>query len=372
MDVRIIDETNVQHLKSSQDDAILKNMCKILVTGAAGFIGARVACLLADRGDEVVGVDNINGFYYVKLKYARLKECGVECENEDILRGKWYQSTKFPNYRFVRLSIESKEAINLLFGSEHFDKVIHLAAQAGVQFSKKHPYEYMKSNLDGFEDILEACRWHKVNKLVFASSSSVYGMNQNEKFSEEDPTNTPVSLYAASKIANEAMAHCYAHQYGINCIGLRFFTVYGPWGRPDMSPMLFADKIRKNKTIKLYGKGEMIRDFTYIDDIVHGVICATDYELNVKHCPNKVPFRIYNIGNGHPIKMKTFLEALEKTYGEKSKFKLIKVVRSGDVIRTSADTSRIESELHFKPKWNLEDGLEEFIKWYKSDKNPLK
>ncbi len=345
---------------------------KILVTGAAGFIGSHVVCLLAERGDDIVGVDNINDYYDVRLKYARLKECGINCESNDVLRGKWYQSTKLPNYRFVRLSIESKEAINLLFGYEHFDKVIHLAAQAGVQFSKEHPYEYMKSNLDGFEDILEACRWHKVNKLVFASSSSVYGINQNEKFSEEDPTNTPVSLYAASKIADEAMAHCYAHQYGISCIGLRFFTVYGPWGRPDMSPIKFADKIRKEETIELYGNGDMVRDFTYIDDVAQGVIIAADHELKEEICPNKVPFRIFNIGNGHPIKMIDFLIALEQIYGKKSEFKLVQNVRSGDVMRTSADTSRIESEMNFKPKWNLEDGLKEFVKWYKSDKNPLK
>ena len=345
---------------------------KILVTGAAGFIGARVTNLLAKLGDEVVGVDNINSYYDVRLKYARLKESGIECENEDILRGKWYQSTKFPNYRFVRLSIESKEAINLLFGTEHFDKVIHLAAQAGVQFSKEHPYEYLKSNLDGFEDILEACRWHKVNKFVFASSSSVYGMNQKDKFCEEDPINTPISLYAASKIANEAMAHCYSYQYGIQCIGLRFFTVYGPWGRPDMSPIKFADKIREKETIELYGNGEMVRNYTYIDDIVQGVICATNYELKEEMCPNKVPFRIYNIGSGNPIKIKDFLKSIEKIYGDKTKFELKNDVPSGDVMRTSADTSRIENEMHFKPHWNLEEGLKEFIKWYKSDKNPLK
>ena len=345
---------------------------KILVTGAAGFIGARVACLLAERGDEVVGVDNINAYYDVKLKYARLKECGINCESNDVLRGKWYQSTKLPNYRFVRLSIESKEAINLLFGSEHFDKVIHLAAQAGVQFSKEHPYEYMKSNLDGFEDILEACRWHKVNKLVFASSSSVYGMNHNDKFDEEDPTNTPISLYAASKIADEAMAHCYAHQYGINCIGLRFFTVYGPWGRPDMSPTQFADKIRKKETIELYGNGEMIRDFTYIDDVAEGIIRANDYELDTKKSSNNVPFQIYNIGCSHPIKMSDFVKKLEVAYGEKTKVELINDIRSGDVLKTSANISKIEAEMNFRPKWELEKGLKEFVKWYKSDKNPLK
>ena len=345
---------------------------KILVTGSAGFIGSRVAYLLVERGHDVVGVDNINNYYDVRLKYARLRECGIECENDTILYGNWYHSTKFPNYRFVRLSVDSKQAIHLLFGTEQFDKVIHLAAQAGVQFSKENPYEYMKSNLDGFIDILEACRWHGVNHLVFASSSSVYGMNQKDKFSEEDKVDTPVSLYAASKIANEHMAHCYAHQYGISCIGLRFFTVYGPWGRPDMTPMLFADKIHKKEKITLYGNGEMLRDFTYIDDIAEGIMRATNHKLNKQECPNNVPFKIYNIGSGHPTKMVDFVKELEDAYGDRTKVELTEEVRSGDVLRTSADISKLKNELEYSPKWNLKDGLKEFIVWYKSNQNPLK
>lgn len=347
-------------------------MTKILVTGAAGFIGSRVAYLLAERGHDVVGVDNINDYYDVRLKYSRLRECGIECESNNVLYGIWHQSTKFLNYRFVKLSVDSKQAINLLFGTEHFDKVIHLAAQAGVQFSKENPYEYMKSNLDGFIDILEACRWHGVNHLVFASSSSVYGMNQKDKFSEEDKVDTPVSLYAASKIANENMAHCYAHQYGISCIGLRFFTVYGPWGRPDMTPMMFADKIRKKEKITLYKNGEMLRDFTYIDDIAEGIIRASDYELNKQECLNNVPFKIYNIGNGHPVKMVDFVKELSKAYGDCTAVELTEEVRSGDVLRTSADISKLQRELEYCPQWDLKKGLKEFIVWYKSDKNPLK
>lgn len=344
---------------------------KILVTGAAGFIGSRVAYLLAERGDEVVGIDNINDYYDVKLKYARLKECGIECGNNDALRGKCYQSSRFPNYRFIRLSVDSKQAVHLLFGSEHFDKVIHLAAQAGVKFSKDNPYEYMKSNLDGFMDILEACRLYDVKHLVFASSSSVYGMNQNDTFSEEDKVDTPVSLYAASKIANEAMAHCYAHQYRIKCIGLRFFTVYGPWGRPDMAPILFADKIRNNEEITLYGNGEMIRDFTYIDDVAEGIILANDYELDAKKCLNNVPFQIYNIGGANPIKISSFVKKLETAYGKDASVQLVGKIRSEDVLKTSANISKIKVDLHFQPKWELESGLIEFVKWYKSDKNPL-
>lgn len=230
----------------------------------------------------------------------------------------------------------------------------------------------MKSNLDGFMDILEACRWHGVKQLVFASSSSVYGMNQNDLFNEEDPTNTPISLYAASKIANEAMAHSYAHQYGISCIGLRFFTVYGPWGRPEMVPMMFADKIRKKEKITLYKDGEMLRDFTYIDDIAEGVIRAADYELNKQKCPNNVPLKVYNIGNGHPVKMVDFVKELAEAYGDSTEVELTKEVRSGDVLRTNADISKPKNELGYSPKWNLRDGLKEFIIWYKSDKNPLK
>ena len=230
----------------------------------------------------------------------------------------------------------------------------------------------MKSNLDGFIDILEACRFHNVKHLVFASSSSVYGMNQKDKFSEEDKVDTPISLYAASKIANEAIAHCYAHQYDISCVGLRFFTVYGPWGRPDMTPMMFADKIRKKEKIPLYRNGVMLRDFTYIDDIAEGVICATNHKLNKQECPNNVPFKIYNIGNGNPIKMVDFVKELEEVYGNYTEVELTEEVRSGDVLRTSADISKLKNELGYSPKKNLKEGLKEFITWYKSDKNPLK
>lgn len=344
---------------------------KILVTGAAGFIGSHVAHLLAERGDEVVGVDNMNDYYDVKLKYARLRECGIECESENVPLDKKYVSNKFPNYCFVRLSIESKDFLNVLFGDEHFDKVIHLAAQPGVQYSKEHPENYITSNVMGFINVLEACRHHNIKHLVYASSSSVYGINANEFFSEEDKVSTPLSLYAASKIANESMAHCYAHQYGISCIGLRFFTVYGPWGRPDMTPMLFANNIREGKEIVLYGNGDIIRDFTYIDDIAAGIICANDHQLVREECPNNVPSQIYNIGGGSPIRMIDFVKTLEKLYGKNAKIRLAEEVREGDVKRTSADLRKLQRDFSFVPHWSLENGLAEFVNWHKSDKNPL-
>ncbi|MCR5444425.1 MAG: NAD-dependent epimerase/dehydratase family protein [Bacteroidales bacterium] len=343
---------------------------KILVTGAAGFIGARLALMLAKRGDEVLGIDNINDYYDVRLKYGRLRECGIESDVDDMAFCKMYQSTKYPSLRFMRMSIEEKQLLDYIFETERFDVVVNLAAQAGVRYSIANPYSYMQSNLVGFLNILEACRFHGVKKLVFASSSSVYGMNDKTPFSEEDKVDTPVSLYAASKKSNELMAHCYSKLYGIHAIGLRFFTVYGPWGRPDMSPMLFANALRDNKPIKVFNNGDMLRDFTYIDDIVEGTICAVDYNLKTEDCPNGVAYRIYNIGCGHPVRLMDFINEIELAYGKKAE-KVFLPMQPGDVYQTYADTSRLRNDMGYCPHWSLNEGIVEFMKWYNSKTNPL-
>ena len=333
-------------------------MSKILVTGAAGFIGSKLSYELIRRGDDVVGVDNINDYYDIRLKYGRLREIlGVE-------------DNRYDNFRFLRLSIEDKEKLDALFASERFDVVVNLAAQAGVRYSITNPYTYMQSNLVGFLNILEACRNYHVPKLVFASSSSVYGMNEKVPYNEEDKVDTPVSLYAASKKSNELMAHCYAKLYGLQCIGLRFFTVYGPWGRPDMSPMLFANSLRDGKPIKVFNNGDMIRDFTYIDDIVEGTIRTIDKDIPIDKRVNGVAYRIYNIGCSHPVRLMDFISELEIAYGTQAE-KIYLPMQPGDVYQTNADTTRLEIEMGYKPHVSLCEGLAEFVKWYKSDKNPL-
>ena len=284
------------------------DMRKVLVTGVAGFIGSRLAFALAKRGVHVVCVDSINDYYDVRLKYGRLKECGIDSGDLDMLWNREYTSPMFPNLRFLRLSIDDKDAVNKLFERNRFDVVVNLAAQAGVRYSITNPYSYLQSNLVGFLNILEACRNTNVPKLVFASSSSVYGMNAKVPYSEDDKVDEPVSLYAATKKSNELMAYSYSKLYGIQSIGLRYFTVYGPWGRPDMSPMLFADALRTGQPIKVFNNGNMLRDFTFIDDIVEGTMRAVDYSLE----PNKdeVAYRIYNIGCGHPVPLMEFIEEL--------------------------------------------------------------
>lgn len=344
---------------------------KILVTGTVGFIASKIAAILAQRGDEVIGVDNINDYYDVRLKYARLRELlGIDYAGTDMPFTKEYASTQFPNFRFIRLSIEDKAAMDALFENEHFDVVLNLAAQAGVRYSITNPYAYMQSNLVGFLNILEACRNYNVTKLVFASSSSVYGINEKVPYNEEDKVDTPVSLYAASKKSNELMAHCYSKLYGIQCIGLRFFTVYGPWGRPDMSPMLFATALRDGKPIKVFNNGDMIRDFTYIDDIAEGTIRTIDHDIPADKRENGVSYRIYNIGCSHPVKLMDFISEMESAYGAEAKKEFLPM-QPGDVYQTNADTSRLESEMGYKPHVSLHEGIGEFMKWYKSEKNPL-
>ena len=343
----------------------------ILITGIAGFIASRVAQMLAQRGDTVVGVDNINDYYDVRLKQVRLSELlgiselGSERINEpDIPYNKEYTSAIYPNLSFIRLSIDNKMAVDAVFELEHFDVVVNLAAQAGVRYSITHPYTYMQSNLVGFLNILEACRNNNVPKLVFASSSSVYWLNEKVPYNEEDKVDSPVSLYAASKKSNELMAHCYSKLYGFQTIGLRYFTVYGPWGRPDMSPMLFANALKEDKPIKVFNNGDMIRDFTYIDDIAEGTIRAIDHTLDKAQCEHGVPYKIYNIGCSHPVKLMDFISEMEQAYGKEAKKEFLPM-QAGDVYQTNADCTRLEKEVGYRPKVRLHEGIQNFMRWFK-------
>ena len=345
---------------------------KILVTGVAGFIGSYVCKRLLNRGDEVVGIDNINAYYDVKLKYGRLRILGIEKEAVD-----WYrfvQSILFENFRFIRMDLKDKQAMQMLFANEYFDKVINLAAQAGVRYSIETPYAYEESNIDGFLNILEGCRHYQVKHLVYASSSSVYGLNGKVPFSENDSVAHPVSLYAATKKSNELMAHTYSHLYAIPTTGLRFFTVYGPWGRPDMSPFLFASAILNNRPIKVFNNGDMLRDFTYIDDIVEGVLRVIDHvpepnlnwnDQNPEPSSSKAPYKIYNIGNSHPVKLMDFIEAIEKAIGHPAD-KIYFPMQPGDVYQTNADSTALERELGFKPNKSIIEGVRDTIDWYRS------
>ena len=339
---------------------------KILVTGAAGFIGSRLMFQLASRGDEVVGIDSINDYYDVRLKFGRLSECGFK---EPYKEGESKESTLLGGCRFIKMSIDDKPSVDKLFKEEAFDKVVNLAAQAGVRYSITNPYAYLQSNLVGFLNILEACRHNGVRHLVYASSSSVYGLNAKVPYSEADKTDAPVSLYAATKKSNELMAHAYCNLYGISMTGLRFFTVYGPWGRPDMAPMLFAKAISTGETIKVFNGGDMIRDFTYIDDIVEGTIGAIDHEPAPD--ANGLKYRVYNIGCSNPVKLMDFISELEGALGTEAKKEFLPM-QPGDVYQTNADTSLLEKEIGYKPHIRLHEGISKFIDWYKSDKNPIK
>lgn len=342
---------------------------KILVTGTAGFIGYHLAKKLLERGDTVIGLDNINDYYDVNLKYARLKELGIDREKID--KG-LVQSTIYPNHQFIKMDLADTEGINHLFETEKFDAVCNLAAQAGVRYSLENPHAYIDSNIKGFMNILEACRHYGVTNLSYASSSSVYGLNKEQPFRTSDHTDHPVSLYAATKKANEMMAHTYSHLYGIATTGLRFFTVYGPWGRPDMAPMLFADAILNNRPIKVFNHGKMSRDFTYIDDIVDGIIKVIDnpakpIEETNKNLPpqhSTAPYRLYNIGNNAPVNLMDFITTIEKTI-EKEAEKNYLPMQDGDVVSTYADTSELMNDFSYKPDTSLDMGIAEFIKWYR-------
>lgn len=342
---------------------------RILVTGAAGFIGSKLLYELARRGDFVVGIDSINDYYDVRLKYGRLSECGF-IKPESIADKTEVKSSEFDNCIFIRMSIDDKEELDRIFSKYHFDKVMNLAAQAGVRYSITNPYSYLQSNMAGFLNVLEACRNYNVRHLIFASSSSIYGLNKETPYKEDDKVDTPVSLYAATKKADELMAHCYSKLYGFTTTGLRYFTVYGPWGRPDMSPSLFAGAILRGEPIKVFNNGDMMRDFTYIDDIVEGTISVIDTpEENIKR-DNDVPYRIYNIGCSHPVKLMDFISEIENALGKEAR-KIYLPMQPGDVYSTNADTSRLENEIGYRPHVSLHEGMAQFIKWFVSEKNPL-
>lgn len=350
---------------------------KILVTGTAGFIGFHLAKKLLERGDEVVGLDNVNDYYDIGLKYGRLKELGIDREdienNTSVKSNHYHLSTNFPKHTFIKADLSDREAMAQIFVEGNFDAVCHLAAQAGVRYSIENPHAYIDSNIVGFMNILEGCRHHNVKNLSYASSSSVYGLNQSQPFKTSDYTGHPVSLYAATKKSNEVMAHTYAHLYGLQVTGLRFFTVYGPWGRPDMAPMLFTDAILNDRAIKVFNHGNMSRDFTYVDDIVDGLTKVIDNPA--KENPNwdaqnptpdssSASYRIYNIGNNAPVALMEFIETIENALGKVAKKEMLPM-QDGDVVSTYADTSDLMKDFEYKPDTNLDEGIEKFVEWYK-------
>ncbi len=407
---------------------------KIFVTGTAGFIGFHLVLQLLERGDVVVGLDNINNYYDVNLKYGRLAETGISKESKAIYslddetgchgaeckrqqpevgnkrsetrnpqpqninptpdantKFKYatiYQSTCFKNYTFVRLTLEDRENIQKLFEKEKFDKVVNLAAQAGVRYSIENPWTYLDCNITGFMSILEACRHNKIKHLVYASSSSVYGLNKKMPLSTSDNVDHPISLYAATKKSNELMAHTYSHLYGLPTTGLRFFTVYGPWGRPDMALFLFTKAILEDKPIDVYNHGNMVRDFTYIDDIVEGVIRVTDNiptlgrkkpdtpnlkpeTKNLKSIPSNpstsptAPYKLYNIGNSNPVNLMDFIEAIEEALGKKAKKNMLDM-QPGDVPYTHSDVSDLAEDLNYKPDTPVKEGVGRFVEWFRA------
>jgi UDP-glucuronate 4-epimerase len=333
-----------------------REQAPILVTGVAGFIGFHTAMRLLERGERVIGLDNVNDYYDVRLKKARLAKL-----------------KPFKQFTFTKTDLVDRVRMRRLFATQPIAKVIHLAAQAGVRYSLVNPHAYTDSNIEGFLNILEGCRHAKVGHLVYASSSSVYGGNTQMPFSIHDNVDHPVSLYAASKKANELMAHCYAHLYGIPCTGLRFFTVYGPWGRPDMALFIFTKAILEGKPIEVYNHGRMARDFTYVDDIVEGVIRTLDHPATPNQTwsgdrpdpgTSSAPARIYNIGNHQPVELLRFIEVLEQAIGKQAKKKLLPI-QPGDVPATYADIEDLSRDVGFKPVTPIEVGIPRFIEWYR-------
>lgn len=332
-------------------------MARILITGAAGFIGSTLGLRLLARGDEVVGIDNLNDYYEVSLKQARLARLQAN-----------------PGFEFRLADIVDREAMRELFAGRRFDAVVNLAAQAGVRYSIENPAAYIDANLVGFANVLEGARRGKAGHLVFASSSSVYGANVKQPFSEADSVDHPVSLYAATKKANELMAHSYAHLYRLPCTGLRFFTVYGPWGRPDMALFKFTKAILAGESIPVFNRGDMLRDFTYVDDIVEGVIRVIDHPAAPDpawraEAPDPgtgaAPYRIYNIGNSSPVKLMRYIEVLEQCLGRKAQCDMLPM-QAGDVPATNADVSRLEADVGYRPGTPVETGVQRFVEWYRS------
>ncbi len=343
---------------------------KILITGTAGFIGFHLSQYLINRGEEVIGLDCINDYYDVNVKYSRLQLKGIK--KESIEYGKKTKSGKYPNYHFYKLQLEDKEKLDQLFETEKFDAVCNLAAQAGVRYSITNPYAYIESNIIGFINILEACRHNKVQHLAYASSSSVYGLNEKMPLSTHQNVDHPISLYAASKKSNELMAHTYSHLYALPTTGLRFFTVYGPWGRPDMALFLFTKAILNNEPINVFNHGNMVRDFTYIDDIVEGIVRVIDNKpggnkewtgVSPDPSSSKAPYKIYNIGNNNPVKLMDFITEIENKLGRKAEKKLLPM-QQGDVPMTSADVEDLVKNLDYKPATPIKVGISNFIDWY--------
>jgi len=340
---------------------------KILVTGSAGFIGFHLVNKLLQDGNTVVGIDNINDYYDVELKYSRLKQCGISRNAEQ-----WHspeQSSTFPGYKFIRMNLEDREKLNKLFEIERFDAICNLAAQAGVRYSLENPHAYISSNIVGFMNILEACRYNNIQHLVYASSSSVYGNSDKMPLSVTDPVDNPISLYAATKKSNELMAHTYSHLFNIRTTGLRFFTVYGPWGRPDMAPILFANAISNNIAIKVFNNGNLERDFTYIDDIVEGIVRVIYSTIPGNQQPatgshQSIPYSIYNIGNGNPVKLLDFIETMEAALGKKA-IKDFLPMQPGDVYKTFADINALKNDFGYEPNTSVQKGIGEFVKWFK-------
>lgn len=344
---------------------------KLLITGTAGFIGFHLAKKLIEANHEVIGVDCINDYYDVNLKYSRLSQTGIS--QESITYGKLVTSELYPNYQFIQLKLEDQKNLDFLFNHSKPEKVCNLAAQAGVRYSLTNPHAYINSNIVGFINILEACRHNQVKHLAYASSSSVYGLNETIPFSESNNVDHPISLYAASKKSNELMAHTYSHLFGLPTTGLRFFTVYGPWGRPDMALFIFAKAIMEGKPIHVFNNGEMERDFTYIDDIVEGIFRIltgqppqgntfwSGKEPDPSSSP--APYKIYNIGNSHPVKLMEFIHSIENNLGKKAIIEY-EPMQAGDVKKTWADVSHMEKDYCYKPKYSVEEGIKQFVAWY--------